>query len=464
MDRRDQTVKTKADRDCTLGRYGYRFPPTHVTPELRKKVAADLSVLPVVNEAFNHIAVPVKVWMEGTDGSLYVPPKFGCASGPPPSLDWGGHLHERGYRPSPQSHLGLIASMPPEVRFNGSLDPRLHQPEATSKALEALRGEGRCMVAQHTGAGKTVCALAVAAALGLKTLVIVHKGVLMDQWVDRVRTFLPAAKVGKVCQDVCESQGYDIVVAMLQSVERREYPGLTDHGLLILDEVHRFAAAGFSRILFKVNAPHVLGLSATPERRDGLTPVINWWLGDVVFRLERENQRHVRVRTVYTHISVPVKVNRMGRVDMCKFITSLCEHPGRNEMLRGVVGELLREGRAVLYLTDRRTHAEAMAANFPEHAHLLLGGRKTREPITERHRLLCSTYSMCREGVDVPHLDSLILSSPKSDVNQICGRVLREHHARNFDPLIVDFVDDAHVSYSQYRRRQDYFHSCGFML
>ena len=147
---------------------------------------------------------------------------------------------------------------------------------------------------------------------------------------------------------------------------------------------------------------------------------------------------------------------------MCKFITNLCEHAERNEMLRGVVGDLLREGRAVLYLTDRRAHAEAMAANFPEHAHLLLGGRKTRDPVTDKHKLLCSTYSMCREGVDVPHLDSLVLASPKSDVNQICGRVLREHHARKFDPLIVDFLDDAHVSYSQYRRRQDYYQSAGF--
>ena len=157
-------------------------------------------------------------------------------------------------------------TMPAAVRFAGSLDPRLHQPEATEAALAALRSGGRCMVAQHTGAGKTVCALAVAAAMGLKTLVVVHKGVLMDQWVERVRTFLPAAKVGKVCQGVCETAGYDVVVAMLQSVERRCYEGLNDHGLLILDEVHRFAAAGFSRILFKVNAPHVLGLSATPER------------------------------------------------------------------------------------------------------------------------------------------------------------------------------------------------------
>ena len=446
----------------TLGRYGCRIPAAAVTPELRKEAAARLSVVPIVNEAFNHIAVPVKVWLDGADGSLYVPPLFGCPPGSKPRLDWGGQLHDCEYRPAGTDGDGWIRRMPRAVRFEGSLDPRLKQPEATEAALQALRSDGRCMVAQHTGAGKTVCALAVAAAMGLKTLVIVHKGVLMDQWVERIRTFLPGARVGRVCQDVCETTGYDVVVAMLQSVERRDYPGLNEHGLLILDEVHRFAAAGFSRILFKVNAPHVLGLSATPERRDGLTPVISWWLGDVVFRLERENQRHVRVQTVYTRIAVPVKVNRMGRVDMCKFINSLCEHPARNDMLREVVGRLLREGRAILYLTDRRHHAEDMAANFPDHAQLLLGGRKTRDPITDSHRLLCSTYSMCREGVDVPHLDSLVMASPKGDINQICGRVLREHHARNFDPLIVDFVDEAHVCFAQYRRRHDFYLSCGF--
>ena len=318
------------------------------------------------------------------------------------------------------------------------------------------------MVAQHTGAGKTVCALAVAAEMRLKTLVIVHKGVLMDQWVDRVRTFLPAAKVGRVCQDVCETEGCDIVVAMLQSVERRNYDGLADHGLLILDEVHRFAAAGFSRILFKVNAPHVLGLSATPERRDGLTPVINWWLGDVVFRLERENQHHVRVWVVHTRVKVPIVVNRVGRVDNCKYINAICDHAPRNEMLRGVVADLLARGRAILFLTDRRSHAELMAAHFPHHARLILGGTRSHAPITDAHRLLCSTFSMCREGVDVPHLDTLLLGANKSDVNQICGRVLREHHARSFDPLIVDFIDDSHIAYSQYRKRQDFYLQCGF--
>ena len=447
---------------CSLGRYGYRFPAGAVTPQLRKAVMARLNVLPIVNEAFNTVAIPVKVWLEGNDGSLYVPPSFGREHGPAPALDWSGHLHRGTYATAAPGVHGPIRSLPADLRFNGSLDPRLHQPQATEAALQALRTEGRCMVAQHTGAGKTVCALAVAAAMGLKTLVIVHKGVLMDQWVERVRTFLPHAKVGRICQDTCEYADCDVVVGMTQSVERRDYGGLNDHGLLILDEVHRFAAAGFSRILFKVNAPHVLGLSATPERRDGLTPVINWWLGDVVFRLERENQHHVRVWKVETGVKIHVQLNRMGRVDMCNFINTLCEHTGRNELLRTVVGDLLRQGRAVLYLTDRRAHAEAMAAAFPEHSQLLLGGRKTNEPITDKRRLLCSTYSMCREGVDVPHLDSLIIASPKSDVNQICGRVLREHHARNFDPLIVDFVDDAHVAMSQYRRRLDYYLASGF--
>ena len=442
----------------TLGRYGYRFPRSRVSRELHAAATSQLSVMPIVNEAFAQSAVPVRVWLEGRDGSLYVPPLFG-RKWRQARPDWAGHLRDGEYR---KGTSPPISPMRTGVSFRGVLDPRLHQPEATAAALQALRTDGRCMVAQHTGAGKTVCALAVAAELGLKTLVIVHKAVLMDQWEERVRTFLPNARVGKVCQDLCESEGYDVVIAMVQSVERRNYPGLTDHGLLILDEVHRFAAACFSRILFKVNAPHVLGLSATPERRDGLTPVIEWWLGDVVFRLERENQGHVRVWTVYTNLKIPVKINRQGRVDMCGLINSMCDHDKRNELLRSIVRDLLRDGRAILFLTDRRAHAEMLTRAFPDQALLMLGGCKLREPVTAKNRLICSSYALAKEGLDFNHLDTLVLSTPKSDVNQICGRILREHHRRSHDPLIVDIIDDVSVCYAQHRKRQGYYSASGF--
>ena len=121
--------------------------------------------------------------------------------------------------------------------------------------------------------GKTVIALNIISKLKTKTLVIVHKGFLVEQWIERIQQFLPKARIGKIQGQIIDIEDKDIVIGMLQSLSMKEYPQnmFKEFGLLIVDEVHHIAAEVFVRSLFKIITKNVLGLSATIQRKDGLS-------------------------------------------------------------------------------------------------------------------------------------------------------------------------------------------------
>ena len=141
------------------------------------------------------------------------------------------------------------------------------------------------MLELFCGFGKTVLALKVIAELKKKTLVIVHKSFLMDQWQERIKQFLPTARVGIIQGETIDTEDKDIVLGMLQSISMKEYPHslFQEFGLTILDEVHHLSAEVFSRALFKIVTQYMLGLSATMKRKDGLTHVFKMFLGDVIY-------------------------------------------------------------------------------------------------------------------------------------------------------------------------------------
>ena len=425
---------------AVIDRSGYRIPAALLTTAERARIRAELVVQPIVDDAYAKPA-PVKVWKE-VGGDVCLPPRFGVSALGPAPTDF--------------------TVTPAPLAFHGQLDPELRQDEVVLTAVDHLKKDGRAILSQHTGAGKTVCALATAAELGVKTLVVVHTKVLMDQWVERIGTFLPAAKVGTLVQDTVEWTGRDIVVGMLQSIAQREYGLVYDHGLVIFDECHHLAAPWFSQLAFKIHAPYMLGLSATPHRADGLTRVLTLVLGDVAFEMHRSGQGHVRVWTVRTRRTHRT-VRRGDRLDMAAFVAEICGDQERNQLIIRVMTQLFQEGRCILFLTDRRVHAEAIHAAFPGESRLFIGGqsrKQQREPIKER--IVCSTYSLCKEGLDVNYLDCLLMGTPKRDVNQITGRILRAHHKQQFTPLIVDLLDEDGVCRSQYDERTRWYRKCGF--
>jgi superfamily II DNA or RNA helicase len=417
---------------------GYRLSKSTNPPldELRKT----LTVKPMVPKVFvsNPNAVPrYKVYGEAPD-CLYLPKHFGIAK-------FG--LYSSTTRDVPQT--------PDEFwTFAGSLRPI--QLPVVDAFLKPEPHDG--ILSLHTGGGKTVCALYIASQLKLPTLVIVHNSFLRDQWEERVKMFLPAARIGRIQGDLCEIEGKDVIIAMLQTLSMKSIPILTFRplGLVIVDECHHIASEVFVQALPKVTSKYMLGLSATPSRKDGLMFVANWFLGPLLYTSDTGDKEdkgvHVEVYEYKNEDPVfnEILYNAQGVMFTSLMINKLAECEDRTKWLVGILVDILEEEpqRQVLVLTDRVQHTKDLLAALPDglraSAAILSTDVKAaaRAEFCATKTILLATYAMCKEGFDVPTLNTLLMATPRPDVDQIVGRILRvEKSARTTHPLILDIVD-----------------------
>lgn len=158
----------------------------------------------------------------------------------------------------------------------------------------------RFLLADFTVTHNTVMALKLACDLSVKTLVIVHKTILQDQWIERTKQFTNA-RIGIIRQNKIQVKDRDIVIGMMQSISMKEYDPeiFSDFSFVIFDEAHHTPARMFSNALYKAGARYTLGLSATPHRADGLTRVIHWYLGDFIH--QEKNNKNKQVVTKIFH-------------------------------------------------------------------------------------------------------------------------------------------------------------------
>lgn len=311
----------------------------------------------------------------------------------------------------------------------------------------------------QTGGGKTVCALYIASRIKTPALVLVHNTFLRDQWMERIGAFLPKARIGTVQGETLDIENKDIVVAMLQSLSMKDYPVGTfkQFGLVIVDECHHIASEAFSQAVPKITSKHMLGLSATPERKDKLMHVINWFLGPMLYKSDSTDKVDDKVKVeVYEfepeHESYnEVIYNSSGVMFTSLMINKVVEYEPRNKMLVELISDIYEEeGRQLLVLTDRVEHTKTLFEMLPpkvQEASCILGrnvNSKQRAEWCDTKKVLIATYSMCKEGFDVATLNTLLMATPRPDIDQIVGRILRvEKSKRKIDPLILDIVDPA---------------------
>ena len=352
------------------------------------------------------------------------------------------------------------------LTFNGEIRPIQQETiDATLKNFEIHQGG---LISLDTGLGKTVVGLKLISILNLKTLIVVHADFLLDQWISRIKQFLPDARIGVIKQERCEVENVDIVVAMIQTLIKREYPkGTFDSiGMLQIDEVHHTGSRTFSTIFFKVQPKYLLGLSATPERKDGLSKVIYWFLGPQIITIKRETGKP-SIKFVNADVTgYTEKYNRLGKINNPEMITDLTNQKDRNELIIKNIVDLLKENRKILVISDRRSHCEYLNNCLKEmdiSSGLYLGGMKTQE---RENSITCSviigTYQAASEGFDVPNLDTLILSTPKSDIEQAVGRILRQKNKN--DPLVIDIVDSFSIFRGQYYKRRNFYKKSEFKI
>ncbi len=417
------------------------------TPEWAALVRRELLVAPV---AFNDpYPKKFRVFLE-TPTTFVVPLHWALAKGADPAEA----------RPPPEKR---------PLRFSGTLRADLAQPAAARAVIETWNANrGGALLCLAPGYGKTVLALYLAGVLGVKTLVLVHKTFLKEQWAERAAQYLPGARVTYVQGDVCDTSG-DVIIAMIQTLVSRRYPPSTFQsvGFMIFDEAQHAAAEAFSQSLWGLCTRHVLGLSATPDRKDGLTRILHWFLGPTAMRVKRENQAHTTVRMVTYDCPAflaPPPTNRRGDICFVSVVTALVEDARRTEVIARHAAALARDHH-VLVLSHRRRHvfevAEA-ARRLGAECGTYVGGDKAC-PDT---RVVVATYALTSEGFDVPRLTALVLATPASDVEQSCGRIMRGAAAGSGSaaPVIVDVVDRWGVCFAQYAKRKAFYHKSGFRV
>ena len=336
--------------------------------------------------------------------------------------------------------------------FTGSLRPA--QLPVVNSFLLPEPHDG--IISLHTGGGKTVCALYIASRLRVPALVVVHNTFLRDQWIDRVKAFLPNARIGRVQADVADVADKDVVIVMLQTLSMKE---LNDNlfasiGLVIVDECHHIASEVFVQALPKVTSKYMLGLSATPDRKDKLMYAIHWFLGPLLYKSETGDSVDTQVNVeVYEYKNDDPEFNEIvmssqGMVSVPIMVNKLTGCEDRTKWLCGILEDVTEGGRQILVLSDRVQHCQDILAGLsPElrETACILGTAvkaEVRAEYCKTKSILIATYTMCREGFDVPTLNTLLMATPRPDIDQIVGRILRvEKKGRVVHPLIVDIVD-----------------------
>jgi superfamily II DNA or RNA helicase len=440
----------------SIGNRGYTLLKEELSASQIYKIRQDLTVKAFVNQDYGVAPSPFPVYCESAR-KLYLPRYYGLKQfGQPTSnkIEDGEHV---------------------TMEFPLSLKPK--QEPIVEAYLKAAKEVGGGIISVPCGYGKTVIGLYLASKLGLKTLVVVHKEFLVNQWKERIKQFLPYARVGKIQSNKIFVEGYDIVIGMLQSISMKEYSEdvFKDFGFVIYDECHHLGAETFSRALLKTGCKYTLGLSATPNRADGLSKVFQWHLGDIVFKINKREEENVRVKLIEyeppsNSSSAPaldesdleeqaaaddgivdgynkIILNYNKKPNMAQMINNICSFFPRTKKVVIETIKCLEEGRKILILSDRREHLRVIKEELdktPYTSGYYLGGMKEKDlEETEGKQVILGTFMMASEGFDCRYpLDTIILASPKSNIEQAVGRILRQDAKdRVFVPLVIDVMD-----------------------
>ncbi len=440
-----------SDIKTSLSSQGYAIYKSRISLSEVEKIKNELTITPFVVPGYGNDEdiIPYKIYKENNE-KIYVPWHFGIATfGRPEKIK----LEE------PETIT---------IAFSAERKMRPYQTDIINTYLRHARATGGGIISVGCGRGKTVMALKIVELLGMKTLILVHKEFLMNQWIERIREYLPSARIGTIQGKVLDIHRKDIVLAMIQSLsdprKDKDYPVdiFQSFGLVIADECHHLAARQFCRSLAKYPIRYTLGLSATPNRADNLQRVFKYYLGEIIYKdseiqtisnAELDNIPDCIVE-VYTYrhnnpkyCKEEFNYKRKPNVVIMKSNIANCER--RTRFLLSFLPRLIEEHRNILLLSCRREHIFQMEKwindmNIPEcTVGSYLGGMKQEElDISATRRVVIATYNMAEEAFDCKALNTLIYMTPHNNIEQAVGRILREEKSRRtIQPLIIDLYD-----------------------
>ncbi len=477
---------------AVLGRRGY---------VIRKELLSSEQLIKIKNELtfingdefnpFNKSQAPEKfpIYAENT-AKIYLPRYYGLEKfGNPESILFTD--------PKYSSKEIEMAKVP--FSFNGSL--RDYQTEAVTKIMERFNTAGSGgILSMPCGFGKTRTTIHIIYKMKnefvkrkkpFKTIIVVHKEFLANQWIDNIKALIPEASIGIIQADKVDVENKDIVLAMLQSISMKEYPDelFNQFDLAIFDECHHLAAKVFSKALLRVGCKYLLGLSATPTRADGCQDIFFQCIGPIIYRIERKENDKALIKKIVINSNndkyYKEEFNKYsGNKQMPTMINYLCEFYDRNELIVNVMRKYLEseDGRKIICLSSRRDekhlgfikeiidkspitkkNGEIASVGYYMGFQAKKGYNKKKHneslKVSEDCDVILATLDVSREALDISGLNTLIYATPingliqktvngkkiedQTTIEQSIGRILRvPPEQRKLIPIVVDILDN----------------------
>lgn len=361
-------------------------------------------------------------------------------------------------------------------RFHGKLIKG--QQSAAKNILSSEIG----VLSAPPGTGKTILAIYAIAKRKTNTLILVHRKPLMEQWRKQLSDFLglDVEKIGQIGGGKDKTTGV-LDVAMIQSMEDKGSVDnrVADYGFVIIDECHHVGAVSFERVMMEAKAKFVLGLTATPYRRDGQQPIIHMQCGPIIHQIKDQE-----INQDFPDCFVMPRITLFDcewneRSNIYELWSKLVTDVKRNEMIANDIKKTIAEGRFLLILTERKEHLvilKEMLSPYIENLCVLYGGIgiKERRKIFDKlnssgdtPKALLAIGAYIGEGFDDPRLDTLFIAMPiafKGKVIQYAGRLHRKHHTKT-DIRIYDYVDQrVSVLAAMYKKRLKAYKTMGYEI
>lgn len=397
-----------------------------LTDQDLKKLSKDLQVAQAPSK-YAFTSQPTYICLYEAEGNdLYIPFAYG-----------------KNYPRPPRSEFP-----PQQIHFEGKL--RENQVIVKDEAIQRLNSHGSVIISAACGFGKTSMAIYIASKIKMKTLVICHRVVLVNQWRDSIKKFCPKATV-QVLTAASKIEDVDFYIINAINVPKHSRDFYKEIGFVITDECHLIMADKLSQCMRYIIPRYVLGLSATPYRTDGLDILIEMYFGK--YKIIRKLFRKHFVYRYNTGFKPEVKLNKMGKVDWGSVLESQCSNQQRNETIISIIKYFPQ--RVFLVLCKRVDQANYLVDRLTEEKEDVTSLIGSNQEFEQSSRILVGTVQKTGVGFDHPRLNTLILAS---DVEQYfvqyLGRVFR---SEDNEPIIFDLVDDYPLLLKHFRTRNSVY-------
>ncbi len=448
------------DKNLVLTAKGYAIKKSFLTEKQSQELRSELTMAPKVLDKFQKDIQNFPIYYESKT-RFYVP----------------RHWRIKNYGEPEADIVSEGLPLPETITFSTKFPPHDFQKEIIDTFIQK---KANGLICVPCGYGKTFMALNIAVRLSRRFLIIVDKEFLMNQWKSEIENFIVGARVGilqanKVQMD---AEKYDVTICMIQTICRREFPeGFFDqYGFTIFDECHHLGASYFCKALLKIQTKYMLGLSATPDREDGLTRVFEYHLGDAVYKnTKRAPDKEAVVKAVWFHSEDPaykdVPVNWRGEPVTAKLLNQVADFGPRNNKIMELIDEYAKDSdRFILILSDRISQLEWFEKALDEwptkfiHGYYIGGMKQTKlDENADKCQILLATYQMASEAFSVKKLNTVILATPRKNVEQSTGRIFRQRiDERKVAPHIVDIIDSHECHKRRWFVRQRFYKECEY--